>query len=190
MIGGITTKTITKNTPLLGDNFNVHTCPDDIVKRYRKWQRENEKNSIDHGLEYSTVKKYKELPLLEEFIANRFPVTVKIKDIGEMIVGYSLILSVVVGIPMGVLGLFDVINYKDYEHIVTMLLAPAAAGIVIYLSTLFLLIFASVPVELINSYYRKKNLGLSTSEAIVKILKQTIMWILILVISYYIFGSR
>jgi hypothetical protein len=142
------------------------------------------------GLEYSTVKKYKELPLLEKFIANRFPVTVKIKDIGEMIVGYSLILSVVVGIPIGVLGLFDVINYEDSKHIVTLLIAPAVIGIIIYLSTLFLLIFASVPVELINSYYRKKNLGLSTSEAIVKILKQTIMWILILVIGYYIFESR
>ena len=67
---------------------------------------------------------------------------------------------------------------------------PAAIGIVVYLSTLLLLILASVPVEVINSFYRKKKLGLKTSEAFVKILKQTIMWVLILMIGYYIFGSR
>ncbi len=165
-----------------------HAYPDDIVKRYRKWQNEN--NSIDRGSEHGVVKEYKELPLLEKFIANKFPITVKIKDIGEMIVGYSFILSAIVGIPMGILQLFDVINYNDYKYILKILIAPAAIGIIIYPSTLFLLMLASVPVELINSYYRKRNLGLSASEAVVKILKQTIMWIVILVIGYYIFGSR
>jgi len=168
--------------------------PADTIKRYKEWQKENEKNSIfksvKHGSEYSPVKEYKEAPLLEKFIANKFPVTVKIRNIGEMIVGYSLILSAVVGISMGILSWLDVIKYKDYEHIVNMLLAPAAIGIVVYLSTLLLLIFASIPVEIINSYYRKKKLGLRTSEAFAKILKQTVMWILILMIGYYIFGSR
>lgn len=173
-----------------GETLLSYAYPPDVVKRYKEWQKENEKNSTDYGSEYSTVKKYKELPFLEKFIANRFPITVKIKGVGEMIVGYSLILSAVVGILVWILGLFDVINHKDYEYIITMLFTPAAIGIVIYISTLALLIPASVPVELINSYYRKKNLGLSTHEAIVNILKLTIMWILIIVIGYYIVGSR
>jgi len=160
-----------------------YAYPDDVVERYRKWQKENEKNSIFSSAPEKRV--YEKIPPLTDVILEKFPLVKKaqgvVKKNAEFVIFWYIVFLLLASVILKSIGIVD-----KYENAIFILGLPLLSIAVIFVLTGFLLFITFLVTDTMNFYYEKRNSGMSAVDSLYSIIKTWIKWILILGISFYI----